>query len=107
MTTRRSKEEGSPKAFNTVSESEGSSEGELRALQETNTERLGTEKVVGICARDECSETAKEPSKYCGEDCGLAVARVRVARLRNEGIDVADFLRKRAIRLLVLRRKDE
>ncbi len=45
---------------------------------------------------------AKELSKYSSEDCGLAVARVCVARLKSECIDVDDYLEKRATLLLVL-----
>ncbi len=57
-----------------------------------------------MCAREGCDKSPTPPSKYCGEECGLAVARNRIQAMRKAGIDIKEFLEKRATKKLVLAR---
>ncbi len=57
-----------------------------------------------MCAREGCDKSPRPPSKYCGEECGLAVARIHIAAMRKAGIDVKEFLKKRGIKRQVLAR---
>lgn len=59
------------------------------------------------CARDapgKCNKPSRADSKYCSDECGMILARLRVEEMMKTGFDVASFIQNNATKSLVLSR---
>lgn len=58
----------------------------------------------GPCARDapdKCSKPSRADSKYCSDECGMILARLRVDEMMKTGFDVGSFIQNSATKSLI------